>query len=152
MKDMTPDQVADYLASIRAEAPKPPKKPKKKKKKPTKTAKADKPENPSQLVTVTLRCSHTINGVPYGPGIIQVPLGMRQTLLEQEGRSNTYTDTWQQERAFVIGPRGASGHSLRPVHPSFFQTEEMNAPEAASASGGDGSGLVRNQDGSLSWS
>ena len=148
-REMTPSEVADYLARIRAEAPraqrkpKTGRKPKKGHKRPRKTVpRPEPPENPHELVEVILQARHNINGVLYGPGYIQVPRGVVPTLMEQESRAVIYDATWKQEKAVIIGPREAlRGHKALRVDPSVFEAPDLRAPEAATATGGEASSL-----------
>ena len=42
---------------------------------------------PEALVAVQLARRHTINGVPYGPGVVQVPYNLARVLEEGEWRA-----------------------------------------------------------------
>lgn len=40
-----------------------------------------------ELAEVTLRCRHTINGQPYGPGVVRVPVDLATTLQAHDAQA-----------------------------------------------------------------
>jgi len=105
-----------------APAPKPkPKKRKIPKKKsvmaPKKKATAAPPAEPEQL-TVFLTIRHTINGTPYGPGLVEGPRDLIMALRENEQRNI------REEAALTQKPKVAhlmlGGARTLDVHPDFF--------------------------------
>ena len=74
-----------------------------------------KPE-PPRTMRVQLTVKHSINGQPYGPGVVEVPENIGQTLTESEQRNRAEERGLFEKRASVILPGGRS----RRVPPETF--------------------------------
>lgn len=125
-----------YDAPAPAPKPKPKKRkiPKKKSVMVKRAPKAAPPEQP-QTLRVFLTIQHTINGVPYGPGMVEGPADLVMTLRENEQRN------MREEQELTQKPRVAhvvmSGARTIDVRPDFFDDPSamvMQQPVALSQS------------------
>ncbi len=83
-------------------------------------------EPPSPTVTVTLSMRHSRNQNVYGPGPTELPRALADELLQIEARHNADLHS---DRAFLIGPRGSSGHVVKPVPNEFFNSGDEDTRE-----------------------
>ena len=91
--------------------------------------------DPQRLVKVNLSIKHTVNGISYGPGTIEVPLSLALSLAENEQRNVAEEHALFQKRAHVIMPGGRT----IAVHPDTFDNPDAllgSAPIALTQRGG----------------
>ena len=76
---------------------------------------------PVTHVALTLYAKHNLNGVPYGPGNVMVPLDVAQVLREGERNAARTDANFAGTRACVIGPVAVKGAlSVNEVAPEYF--------------------------------
>lgn len=87
-------------------------------------------------VSVNLTLNHSINGVSYGPGTVQVPSILAQELKYREERARDVEAKLQGTRGMIIGARGRTGQiSVRQVPVETFQSQLESADAFDSISG-----------------
>lgn len=74
------------------------------------------PTDPNRPVKVRLTIKHSINGMQYGPGTIEVPFSLASSLLENEQRNVKEEQRLFENRGHLIRPGGGSV----PIDPSVF--------------------------------
>ena len=87
----------------------------------------------NRLVRMQLMDKHSINGVPYGPGIVQVSRKLASVLLENDQRSIQEEQRFRGgSRAFVVGPAKSAGRQFgsTEVRPDYFE-HEVNTRQPA---------------------
>ena len=83
---------------------------------------------PVTSVLITLLAKHNINGVPYGPGQITVPMDVAKVLRENDQRAQRTDHNFSSTRACVVGPGRVKGAlSVTEVAPEFFDTQYLGA-------------------------
>lgn len=79
---------------------------------------------------VSLRMSHFINGIRFGPGTIIVKQGVAHQFLREEQQQINQEAALYSTKATLIGPRGPTGtHTTREVAPETFDFSLANAQE-----------------------
>lgn len=74
------------------------------------------PLDPNRPTKVRLTIKHSINGVQYGPGVVDVPWAIVGALVENEQRNVKEEQRLFENRGHLIRPGGGSV----PVDPSVF--------------------------------
>jgi hypothetical protein len=89
------------------------------------------PEGPRR---VSLSIRHTINGISYGPGTVEVDAGLAVALLENEQRNIAEERGLTMRRAHIIAPGGRT----IPVAPETFDDPSgmFGMPATLSVQGG----------------
>lgn len=90
--------------------------------KPKLMARRKKPEPPPppKPVMIRLGVQHSINGMKYGPGVVEVPAHLASTLLAGDKVNAAEERKLKETRAIIFGP----GRPTREVDPSYFDSPD----------------------------